>query len=156
MQSQALDPCALGSDVSISPAKINPEDFPIIDTLFVGRVLCGHRDLRRQLGSLAFDPDAGGPRRDGAPCPFGTRPCPPDCRSVNVWGLSKKTTKEELLSLCRNFSGESDIQLLEAEGDGDQAHATITFMERWSAQITQFCLHRTSLHGKEIHKQDLV
>jgi hypothetical protein len=112
MQSQAVVACAMGSDLPASPVKINPEDFPMIDTLFVGRVLSGHRDLGWQLGSLALDPDAGGPTSDGAPCPFGTRPCPPDCRSVNVWGLSKKTTKEELLSLCPKFGsvGVADIR----------------------------------------------
>jgi hypothetical protein len=107
-----VDVCASGPDLSASAVKIRPEDFPFIDPLFVGRVISGNDDLRWQLGTQALDPDAGSPRSDGAPCAFGTRPCPPDCRSVNVWGLSKKMTEEELLFLCRNFGAAANILLL--------------------------------------------
>ncbi len=132
---------------------IKPEDFPYVDARFVRFVISGEFDMRMRLGARALPLDS--PDTEG-PYAVGTRTCPQDCSSINVWGLKHYSTEKELVSLCQGFGAIADIKLFIPEADCNEAWATISFVERLSAQMAQASLHRTKLHGKVRQQQGLV
>jgi hypothetical protein len=132
---------------------IKHEDFPYVDTRIVRMVISGEYDVRFRLGDRALPLDS---TETEEAYPVGTRTCPEDCTSINVWGLQENATATELLSVCQGFGAIADIKLSIPEADRDEAWATIRFVERLSAQLAQTSLHRTMLHGKVRHTQGLV
>jgi hypothetical protein len=144
------------SDLAAGRVKPRREDFPRVDARIVRMVLSGEFPVRERLGSFAVESE--GPETSGeeAPCPVGTRPCPEDCTSINVWGLSQMTTEEDLLCLCRKFGVVSGLEISTPKSGGDEAWALVGFRDRRAAQLAQATLHRTEIHGKVCCKQGVA
>jgi hypothetical protein len=134
-----------------------PWKMPGVDADIVKEVLSGKRDLRRHLEGLALNPEVEESFDMDLACPTGTRPCPKDCRSIHVWGLTRYADLDVLQYWCSAFGEEVDLNFITPGIDWDQAYATITFADSSTAETALYCLHSTRLEfdGKVCLEQGL-